>query len=189
MSLTSKTKGFTIIELLVVVAIIGILATVVLASLGSAREKAREARKLTDLNQIRNAFELYYLDNGSYPLATTGGWFAYCIGKSSSETCWNNELNGNDALNAALEDYLPLDYFASLNGADASAFVLHRGGTSNNLGCAGAVRFGNQIVWMPKDNGTVPNNSCPGESIRTGCGSGIYQQTVYHNNHCALLLD
>ncbi|NCT00024.1 prepilin-type N-terminal cleavage/methylation domain-containing protein [Candidatus Parcubacteria bacterium] len=64
-----KSKGFTLIELLVVVAIIGILATVVLASLGSARSRARDAKRITELKQIQNALELYYLDNNSYPVA------------------------------------------------------------------------------------------------------------------------
>jgi len=62
-----KSKGFTLIELLVVVAIIGILATVVLASLGSARSRARDARRMADMKNIQTALELYFLDNGSYP--------------------------------------------------------------------------------------------------------------------------
>lgn len=63
-----KTKGFTLIELLVVIAIISILSSVVFASLNSARAKARDARRLSDLHQIRNALELYASDNnGAYP--------------------------------------------------------------------------------------------------------------------------
>lgn len=62
-----KQRGFTLIELLVVIAIIGILSSVVLASLNSAREKSRDARRQTDLQQISLALELYYDDNGSYP--------------------------------------------------------------------------------------------------------------------------
>lgn len=60
-------RGFTLVELLVVIAIIGILASTVLASFAPAREKARDARRLQDLNSIRNALELYYATNQQYP--------------------------------------------------------------------------------------------------------------------------
>lgn len=60
-------RGFTLIELLVVIAIIGLLSTVVLASLEAAREKARDARRLSDMKQLQLAFELFYDDNGQYP--------------------------------------------------------------------------------------------------------------------------
>lgn len=60
-------SGFTLIELLVVIAIIGILSSVVLASLNSARQKGRDARRISDLKQIQLALELYYDANGKYP--------------------------------------------------------------------------------------------------------------------------
>jgi prepilin-type N-terminal cleavage/methylation domain-containing protein len=72
----NKNKGFTLIELLVVIAIIGILSSVVLASLNSARAKARDARRYTDLVQVQLALELYYDSNGSYPMTT--GWWTVC---------------------------------------------------------------------------------------------------------------
>ena len=68
-----KKSGFTLIELLVVVAIIGILATVVLSSLSSARERARDAKRLSDIKTIQNALEMYANDNnGRYPIARVG---------------------------------------------------------------------------------------------------------------------
>ena len=63
---TPRNKGFTLIELLVVISIIGLLSSVVLASVNEARARARDARRISDLNQIRNALALYYSQNGNY---------------------------------------------------------------------------------------------------------------------------
>ncbi len=60
------------IELLVVIAIIGILSSVVLASLNSARKKGRDARRIADVKQLQLALELYYDAQGSYPAAISG---------------------------------------------------------------------------------------------------------------------
>lgn len=60
-------KGFTLIELLVVIAVIGLLSTIVMVSLNTARMKARDARRLSDLKQIANALEMFYDATGSYP--------------------------------------------------------------------------------------------------------------------------
>ena len=60
-------KGFTLIELLVVIAIIAILAAVVIASTGSARAKARDAKRVSDLEAIATALGMYYSNNNAYP--------------------------------------------------------------------------------------------------------------------------
>jgi prepilin-type N-terminal cleavage/methylation domain-containing protein len=65
----SSSKGFTLVELLVVIAIIGILATLLLLQLGVARQRARDAKRIADINQTRTALELYFDDNGSYPIS------------------------------------------------------------------------------------------------------------------------
>ncbi len=68
----SFNRGFTLIELLVVIAIIGILSSVVLASLNSARQKGRDARRVSDLKQLALALELMYdAQSQRYPIGAT----------------------------------------------------------------------------------------------------------------------
>lgn len=70
-------KGFYLIELLVVVSIIGFLATMAAASLVSARKKARDAVRLADMRQLQLALDLYQDQHDAYPENTDddcGGW-------------------------------------------------------------------------------------------------------------------
>ncbi|PJE58021.1 MAG: hypothetical protein COU81_02995 [Candidatus Portnoybacteria bacterium CG10_big_fil_rev_8_21_14_0_10_36_7] len=67
-----QNKGFTLIELLVVIAIIVILAGIVIFAVNTARVKARDVQRITNLDQIRLGLELYADDNAqSYPTDTT----------------------------------------------------------------------------------------------------------------------
>lgn len=64
-------KGFTLIELLVVIAIIALLSTLAVVALGSARKKANDAKRLSDLKQIQTALELHFTDKNAYPTGSS----------------------------------------------------------------------------------------------------------------------
>lgn len=59
--------GFTIIELLIVIAIIGILALLVLNNFQGAQAKARDTQRRTDINNVHGKLEEFYNENGGYP--------------------------------------------------------------------------------------------------------------------------
>lgn len=65
-------SGFTLIEILVVVVIIGILGAVIVPNLLSRPDQARAAAAETDLRQIANALDIYRLDNFHYPSTEQG---------------------------------------------------------------------------------------------------------------------
>lgn len=65
-------KGFTLIEILIVVAIIAILASIVLVGLGPTQALGRDSRRVSDLQEIQNGLELYYNKNGAYPVPAQG---------------------------------------------------------------------------------------------------------------------
>lgn len=60
-------KGFTMIEILVTISLVGLLAVIVLASVGTARAKARDAKRISELQQLQKALELYFDRHEYYP--------------------------------------------------------------------------------------------------------------------------
>lgn len=60
-------KGFTIVELLIVIVVIGILAALVLNTFSGAQKRARDTERVGDINALATQLEVYYNDKGAYP--------------------------------------------------------------------------------------------------------------------------
>jgi general secretion pathway protein G len=65
-------EGFTLIELMVVILIIGLLATIVVQNLKGATDKAKRIKAQADISAFKTALDRYYLDNGAYPSSDQG---------------------------------------------------------------------------------------------------------------------
>src|SRR3989344_3876854 len=65
-------RGFTLIELLVVVAIIGLLTSIISVAINTSRTKSRDARRVTDMKQIKTGLDLYFSNAAGYP--DTAAW-------------------------------------------------------------------------------------------------------------------
>ena len=80
---TQAKRGFTLIELLVVIAIIGLLSTLAVVAMSNARQKARDAKRVSDIKQIQSALDLYATDKNGYPgveaALELGGTGAVCL--------------------------------------------------------------------------------------------------------------
>jgi len=107
-------KGFTLIELLVVITIIGLLATIILVSLNSAREKARDARRKTDIKQLELALEFNYDKYGAYTQPenmcsdTSYGGLGEC-GSAGGTGDWDANSDLRDLISDDFISILPKD--------------------------------------------------------------------------------
>jgi len=117
MYLKLSSRGFTLIELLVVIAIIGILASVVLASLNSARANARDAVRLSDMQQISKAMELYFLDIGRYPGETWCDSSRGSVAAACSAATGDNWSVTSGIYAALVPNYIPILPVDPLNSA------------------------------------------------------------------------
>ena len=78
MPITQKQKGFTIVELLIVIVVIGILAAITIVAFNGVQDRSRFAKSQSDLGGMKKLLELYKADNGNYPNTIVTGsrtWF------------------------------------------------------------------------------------------------------------------
>jgi prepilin-type N-terminal cleavage/methylation domain-containing protein len=112
-----NSKGFTIVELLIVIVVIGILAALVLNSFRGVQERARDTKRRTDVNAQASQLEVYYTDNGGYPVFTgqidADSWISGNL-KGADLNAWRApNQTANSMVNSATPDkdhygYTPL---------------------------------------------------------------------------------
>lgn len=69
----NKLSGFTLIELMVVISIIGVLSAILFTNFNDARMQARDKARMSSLKELQLSIELYKSQNGTYPAQGCGG--------------------------------------------------------------------------------------------------------------------
>ncbi len=143
-----RASGFTLIELLVVIAIIGVLASIVIVNLGGSRAKARDAKRVSDLRQIKYALEVYSANTGYYPV---------CIYRTGcSGSTW---LEFNSAMPSPPKDPLGVNYSYASFGSGSSCTSYHVGTTLESF--AGSINLSGDADKRTTD---APTTVCTGSA-------------------------
>lgn len=110
LSRKQKRQGFTIVELLIVIVVIGILAAITIVAYNGVQQRARDTKRKQDIEVIAKSLELYYIDNGKYPTSS---------GSTSINVSWSTTADASWAnLAAQLKPYannLPADPISTPN--------------------------------------------------------------------------
>jgi general secretion pathway protein G len=93
----SRSNGFTLVELLIVVAIIGIITAIAIPNLLNAVDKGKQKRTMSDLRAIGSAVEVYAIENATYPTAANAAAIKALIDPTyikmmPSEDGWSNPI-------------------------------------------------------------------------------------------------
>ena len=183
----NTSRGFTIIELLVVIVVVGVLAAITLVSFNGIQAKARDSQRLQDVKSIVKALELYKTQNGRYPdevgTVGAGGWeissdgtnatnFLSLLATSSTASKIpvdpkNTAPSGLDPGNASPN----FTYFYHLYGAGASGCPVARG----DFYVFGMTRM--ETVPSGGIHSTSPGFACSGQdwgAIRGAWVTGSY---------------
>jgi prepilin-type N-terminal cleavage/methylation domain-containing protein len=179
---TNPQKGFTLIEILMVVAIIGLLSSIVLASLSQSKTKANTAKRLQNAAQLQNALEVYYINNSNTYPTTGGAWLSTC-------TVGGNTANWIPGLTPTYLGSLPTDpdvdtvnnkccYMYKSNGVDYKLAIGY-GGTNAAPTCTPLLGvYGSYAKYIDpfRDAGGNQNlQDWPGD----GAGTHLYDWAIY----------
>src|SRR5680860_1298496 len=100
----TRDSGFTIVELLIVIIVIAILATLVITAYNGVQTKAKNTKTIAAVEAWAKAISLYHADTGNWPATNS------CIGDATTYddggSCWNNSFTVQASFVTAIQPYL-----------------------------------------------------------------------------------
>jgi type II secretion system protein G len=126
----NKPRGFTIVELLIVIVVIAILASISIVAYNGIQQRARDSKRTSEISQIKKVLEFYKADTGSYPAVCAGGD--------------NSGCNMNDLSSALVPTYIsaiPLDpknpttYYHYVKGSGTESYAIYIQGYESRPSC------------------------------------------------------
>jgi prepilin-type N-terminal cleavage/methylation domain-containing protein len=160
-----QTSGFTLIEVMVVITIVGLLASMVLASLTDARAKARDAQRVQLVKELQKALELYRSqNNGQYPCATAMPACASGGGQVN--------VNGSTRValfDAAIAPFVVFPNETSTHVPLTQGSILYRGGSGTGSATGTPNISTSYAIVLRRETAAVSSNGTPIPAGAPGC--------------------
>lgn len=167
-------SGFTLVELLVAISIIGFLASAAIYALNSARKEARDAQRLSDVKTIQKALEMYYDDNKAYPPV-----IAYTYPDDSD--CGVNWCKTAVSLGGYLSPYLKTMPNDPLGNGQANYKYHYKSSSGNSYQTYGLM----VRLEHPKNFSLVNDGGYAPWAVTTGAWAGAYYEVGDQPSYCS----
>jgi prepilin-type N-terminal cleavage/methylation domain-containing protein len=160
--------GFTIVELLIVIVIIGVLAAITVVAYNGIQDRTANTTRIAEIKEWQKLFNMYATENGQYPFASG----AYCLGTGFPDDnadgvgdCWDinvasNRRSVNASLNSALAKYGSLPNF-NRTPVPGTSTTIRMGPVATWEG--GTLRL---VYWLKGSD-----NNCQGNVLRWNDGA------------------
>ena len=172
-----RNKGFTIVELLIIIVVIAILASITIVAYNGIQARAKDSQRLADIAAISKALELYKIQNGQYPAAvgnSTGGWEV------------SSNPNGNQPflkslVDAGIVSSVPVDptNTGDMGTAGSKIYAYYRY-PAGNAGCD-ASKGAYYVLIVRTGDGSTHASSSPDNPCGTYGVSGWWFKQSYTN--------